>query len=110
MGSSSNSSKDDFSVLVLASDLGVDARPFLTHQEPEDNWYDCASDPPPSEEQDFAHLDSLQFLRLESGSDKLGNRIFRIVGKYFPGNFSKPNIIYLLCSVSRLLFSVCSVL
>ncbi|KAH0682429.1 hypothetical protein KY290_020995 [Solanum tuberosum] len=84
MGSSSTSSKDDFSVLVLASDLGIDARPFLTHQEPEDSWYDCTSDPPPSEEQDFAHLDSLQFLRLESGSDKLGNRIFRIVGKYFP--------------------------
>ncbi|XP_055800591.1 uncharacterized protein LOC129870037 [Solanum dulcamara] len=83
MGSSSTSSKDDFSVLVLASDLGIDGRPFLNHQEPEDSWYDCTSDPPSSEEQDFAHLDSLQFLRLESGSDKLGNRIFRIVGKYF---------------------------
>ncbi|KAJ8565116.1 hypothetical protein K7X08_001576 [Anisodus acutangulus] len=81
----SSSSKDNFSVLVLASDLGIDARPFLTHQEPEheESWHDCPSDLPSSEEQEFAHLDSLQFFRLESGSDKSGNRIFRIVGKYF---------------------------
>ncbi|KAL3625579.1 hypothetical protein CASFOL_031033 [Castilleja foliolosa] len=29
-------------------------------------------------------LEALQFLRLERGSHKSGNRIFRIVGKYFP--------------------------
>lgn len=81
MGSSSSVNDDDFSVLVLASDLGMDARPFLTHhQQPEETWYDCPSD----EDQDFAHLDSLHFFRLESGSDKSGYRIFRIVGKYFP--------------------------
>ncbi|KAK4721454.1 hypothetical protein R3W88_011687 [Solanum pinnatisectum] len=89
MGSSSTTSKDDFSVLVLASDLGIDAQPFLTHQEPKDSWYDCTSDLPSSEEQDFAHINSRQFLRLESGSDKLGNRIFRIVGKYFSGLFTR---------------------
>ncbi|XP_009764367.1 uncharacterized protein LOC107795431 [Nicotiana tabacum] len=77
--SCSNSSKDDFSVLVLASDLGIDARPFLT--QPEESWHDCPSHLPSSEEQDF---DFLQFFRLEPGSDKAGNRIFRIVGKYFP--------------------------
>ncbi|CAN4089844.1 unnamed protein product [Withania somnifera] len=77
---SSSTSNDDFSVLVLASDLGIDARPFLTHQQPEETWYDCPSS---DDDQDFAHLDSLHFFRLESGSDKSGHRIFRIVGKYF---------------------------
>ncbi|KAK2652002.1 hypothetical protein Ddye_011858 [Dipteronia dyeriana] len=76
MGSSTS---DDFSVVVLASDLGIDARPFLTHQEePEEDWQDCVAS-----DEDFSDLDSLQFFRLE-GSDKSGNRIFRIVGKYFP--------------------------
>ncbi|KAM3280694.1 protein GDAP2 [Capsicum chacoense] len=80
MGSSSNSN-DDFSVFVLASDLGIDARPFLTRPE-EDTWYDCPDHD--DDHQDFAHLDSLQFFQLQSGSDKSGRRIFRIVGKYFP--------------------------
>ncbi|KAK3218010.1 hypothetical protein Dsin_011980 [Dipteronia sinensis] len=76
MGSSSS---DDFSVVVLASDLGIDARPFLTHkEEPEEDWHDCVAS-----DEDFSDLESLQFFRLE-GSDKSGNRIFRIVGKYFP--------------------------
>ncbi|KAL3625557.1 hypothetical protein CASFOL_031011 [Castilleja foliolosa] len=85
MGSSSS---DDFSVLVLASDLGVDARPFLSHAPPleEDNWHDCPSYLLSADDQnlDFSDLEALQFLRLERGSDKSGNRIFRIVGKYFP--------------------------
>ncbi|GFY96154.1 SEC14 cytosolic factor family protein [Actinidia rufa] len=76
MGSSTS---EDFSVLVLASDLGVDARPFLSQSDaaPEENWHDCP-------DEDFSDLEALQFFRLETGSDKSGNRIFRIVGKYFP--------------------------
>ncbi len=88
----SSSTDDDFSVLVLASDLGIDARPFLAHEERQqaqdqdpDNWHDCAqvfvSD------EDFSDLDALQFFSSE-GSDKLGNRILRIVGKCFPGNLT----------------------
>ncbi|KAA8518043.1 hypothetical protein F0562_015537 [Nyssa sinensis] len=84
MGSSST---DDFSVVVLASDLGIDARPFLSSTDrdaevPEENWHDC-----PSyfiSDEDFSDLDALQFFRLERGSNKSGNRIFRIVGKYLP--------------------------
>ncbi|XP_011078925.1 ganglioside-induced differentiation-associated protein 2 [Sesamum indicum] len=84
-----SSSSDDFSVMVLASDLGIDARPFLSHspQPPEeDNWHDCPSYLPSADDQnlDFSDLDALQFLRLERGSDKAGNRILRVVGKYFP--------------------------
>lgn len=76
---------DDFSVLVLASDLGVDARPFLNHQEQEEeeSWHDCSQYP--STDEDFSDLELLQFLTLH-GSDKNGNRILRIVGKYYPGN------------------------
>ncbi|CAJ1914525.1 unnamed protein product [Sphenostylis stenocarpa] len=76
-------SSEDFSVVVLASDLGVDARPFLEHQQQqeEDNWHDCSQYLFPDE--DFNDLDQLQFLRLQ-GTDKNSNRILRIVGKYFP--------------------------
>ncbi|XVF07132.1 hypothetical protein REPUB_Repub06bG0112200 [Reevesia pubescens] len=81
MGSSSN---DDFSVVVLASDLGTDARPFLTNQDTgikdQDNWHDCSQD---FSDEDFSDLDFLHFFRFQ-GSDKSGNRIFRIVGKHFP--------------------------
>ncbi|XP_052172449.1 uncharacterized protein LOC127788339 [Diospyros lotus] len=83
MGDSTSSRSEDFSVLVLASDLGIDARPFLNPSDREggeEQWYDC----PSADEQDYSDLDALQFFRLESGSDKSGNRIFRIVGKYFP--------------------------
>lgn len=92
---SSSPPTDDFSVLVLASDLGIDATPFLTNRErdikeeddqgPED-WHDCSQDL--LSDEDFSDLDLLQFFRLE-GSDKCGNRIFRIVGKYFPGKYEK---------------------
>ncbi|GFY98165.1 SEC14 cytosolic factor family protein [Actinidia rufa] len=70
MGSSTS---DDFSVLVLASDLGVDARPFLSPSDAshEENWHDCP-------DEDFSDLEALQF--------------FRIVGKYFPdGHLSEAN-------------------
>lgn len=80
---------EDFSVVVLASDLGVDARSLLSPAErrarvaedaaaeaPEE-WHDCS-------EEDFSDLIALQVLRFE-GLDKSGNRILRIVGKYFPG-------------------------
>ncbi|KAM7257890.1 hypothetical protein ACFE04_013631 [Oxalis oulophora] len=76
---------DDYSVMVLASDLGIDARPFLLNdnreeeQQEEDNWHDCVQD----DDEDFSDLQLLQFFHLQ-GSDKHGNRIFRIVGKYFP--------------------------
>ncbi|KAL6987247.1 hypothetical protein U1Q18_012998 [Sarracenia purpurea var. burkii] len=83
------STSEDFSVLVLASDLGVDARPFLSPSErereslpAEENWHDCPSHL--ASDEDFSDLDALHFFRLEHGSDKSGNRIFRIVGKYFP--------------------------
>ncbi|XP_075508848.1 uncharacterized protein LOC142545506 [Primulina tabacum] len=81
-----SSASKDFSVVVLASDLGVDARPFLSPPESveaeEENWHDCPSLLTPSD--DFSDLDALQFFRLESGSDKSGYPILRIVGKYFP--------------------------
>lgn len=81
-----SSSSDDFSVVVVASDLGIDARSLLANQDraadEQDDWFDCAPQFSSSDE-DFSDLDFLQFFRLE-GSDKFGNRIFRIVGKYFP--------------------------
>lgn len=96
MASSSPPSTDDFSVFVLASDLGIDARPFLSNQQREesqsevvemeeeaDEWHDCSQYLNPDE--DFSDLEFLQFFRLQ-GSDRAGSRIFRIVGKYFPGN------------------------
>lgn len=80
------SSSEDFSVVVLASDLAVDARPFLFHQEQqqqqeEENWHDCSQYLSPDE--DFSDLEQLQFITLQ-GSDKNGSRIIRIVGKYYP--------------------------
>ncbi|EPS74179.1 hypothetical protein M569_00575, partial [Genlisea aurea] len=75
MGSSSS---DNFSVLVLASDLGVDARPFLNNNPPETENRSSEL-----QNHDFSDLDALGFLRLEKGCDIHGNRIFRIVGKYF---------------------------
>lgn len=87
-----SSSPEDFSVVVLASDLGIDARPFLSHPpaSEEDNWHDCPSSLPSADDQnlDFSDLDALNFFRLECGFDNSGNRIFRIVGKYLPGNSS----------------------
>lgn len=88
------SKSEDFSVLVLASDLGIDARPFLTNREREvesqDNWHDCSQHLPSDE--DFSDLDLLQFFRIQ-GSDKSGNRIVRIVGKYFPGKQNTPSML-----------------
>lgn len=93
------SSREDFSVVVLASDLGIDARPFLTNQEREveeqENWYDCPQNLIADE--DFSDLELLQFFRVQ-GHDKSGNRIFRIVGKYFPGKQTDPTI--LICYYS----------
>lgn len=88
MGSSSAagqtaSSDDDYSVLVLASDLGVDARPFLSVSDraaTDENFQDCPAYLP---DEDFSDLDALQIFRVQ-GSDRAGNRLFRIVGKYFP--------------------------
>ena len=81
-------SPEEFSVLVLASDLGIDARPFLDAQaqieEQDENWHDCSQY---LSDEDFSDLDLLQFIRIQ-GSDKSGNRILRIVGKYLPGNYS----------------------
>ncbi|XWS43077.1 hypothetical protein CRYUN_Cryun16bG0070400 [Craigia yunnanensis] len=98
-----SSSNDDLSVVVLASDLGIDARPFSANQdreiEDQDNWHDCSQD---LSDEDFSDLDFLQFFRLQ-GSDKSGNRIFRIVGKYFPapvisGERLKRYIFHKICS------------
>lgn len=74
------SDRGEFSVLVLGSDLTVDARSFLEPLIPEEQevWHDCL------EEEDFSDIEQLQTVRLE-GTDKHGNRIIRIVGKFFPG-------------------------
>ncbi|XP_061367581.1 uncharacterized protein LOC133310634 [Gastrolobium bilobum] len=77
-------SSEDFSVVVLASDLAVDARPFLAHEEreeEEERWHECSQHLSPNE--DFSDLDLLQFIRFQ-GSDKNSNRILRVVGKYYP--------------------------
>ncbi|XP_072977740.1 uncharacterized protein [Typha angustifolia] len=85
-------SGEDFSVLVLASDLGVDARSLLSPEERRrvsegdeggggEVWHDCPS--LLAGDEDFSDLEALQAFRVE-GSDKSGNRILRIVGKYFP--------------------------
>lgn len=106
MASSSSPSSDDFSVFVLASDLGIDARPFLSNQQREesqsevveieeeaDDWQDCSQYLYPDE--DFSDLEFLQFFRLQ-GADRAGNRIFRVVGKYFPGN---PSFWKSICAI-----------
>lgn len=108
---SGNSSSDDFSVFVLASDLGIDARPFLSNQQGEDSqeaagvedhedWHDCSQYLSPDE--DFSDLELLQFFRLQ-GSDRAGNPIFRIIGKYFPapvvsGERLKKYVFHKICS------------
>ncbi|XP_068660221.1 uncharacterized protein [Aristolochia californica] len=76
-------SSEDFSVLVLASDLGVDGRSLLQAADQREVWHDCPSTFLPDDGEDFSDLDALQLLRVE-GSDKSGNRILRVVGKYFP--------------------------
>ncbi|KAK1316204.1 hypothetical protein QJS10_CPA05g00777 [Acorus calamus] len=89
-------SSEDMSVVILASDLGIDARSFLSPEERDEAaevWHDCPP-PPPLADADFSDLEALQAFRVE-GSDRSGNRIFRIVGKYFPGcvvvsNFFDP--------------------
>ncbi|XP_050227059.1 uncharacterized protein LOC126676810 [Mercurialis annua] len=100
---------DDFSVFVLASDLGIDATPFLTEpnqteieidDQDNENWHDCSQYLLPDE--DFSDLDLLQFFRLQ-GSDKSGNRIFLVVGKCFPaqiisGERLKKYIFHKICS------------
>ncbi|KAF4373606.1 hypothetical protein CsatB_016164 [Cannabis sativa] len=98
-----SSSSDDFSVFVLASDLGMDARPFLENQDEEiehqENWHDC---PQYLSDEDFSDLELLQFFLIQ-GLDKSGNRIVRIVGKYFPAPIVsaerlKRYIVHKLCS------------
>ena len=91
-------SSEDFSVVAVASEHGVDARPFLEHdqQQEEENWHDCSQYLSPDE--DFSDLDQLQFLRLQ-GSDKNSNRILRIVGKYFPGTPSSTQPILVISCV-----------
>lgn len=64
------SSSDDFSVVV-------------SQQPREEVWHDFRSSLVIDGE-DFSDLDLLQAFRVE-GCDKHGNRIFRIVGKFFPG-------------------------
>ncbi|KAF9593942.1 hypothetical protein IFM89_026185 [Coptis chinensis] len=84
MGSSSRVN-DDFSVVVVASDLGIDARSLLSPSEriqEDDNFHDCQSYLLNNDD-DFSDLDLLQAF-LVQGLDKSGNRILRIVGKYFP--------------------------
>ncbi|KAK6945193.1 CRAL-TRIO lipid binding domain [Dillenia turbinata] len=69
-----SSSSDDFSVVVLASDLGIGHRPFLSpsEREEEENWHDC---PSYLSDEDFSDLEALQFFRLQ-GSDKYATVFF----------------------------------
>ena len=89
MGSTPN----DFSVIILPSECGIDSRPLLADKgkdkesEEAENWHDCVQNL--SSDEDFSDLDLLQFVRLE-GSDKAGNRILRVVGKYYPGKAAIP--------------------
>ncbi|KAI3750337.1 hypothetical protein L2E82_20971 [Cichorium intybus] len=92
--------RDEFKVVVVPSDRhGIDPRPLTSSEATaEENWHDCPSDLAYNDDE-FPALDALQFFRLESSSDKSGNRIFRIVGKYFPapvihGEWLKKYIIY----------------
>ncbi|RXH76804.1 hypothetical protein DVH24_019692 [Malus domestica] len=93
MGSSA--AGEDFSVVVLVSDLGIDARLFLNHQdreiEEQENWYNCPQNL--ISDEDFSDLELLQFFRVQ-GHDKLGNRIFRIDGtewdEAFRSTFGAP--------------------
>ncbi|KAB2609760.1 ganglioside-induced differentiation-associated-protein 2 [Pyrus ussuriensis x Pyrus communis] len=65
MGSSA--AGEDFSVVVLASDLGIDARPFLNHQdreiEEQENWYNCPQNL--ISDEDFSDLELLYADRLK---------------------------------------------
>ncbi|KAI4386550.1 hypothetical protein MLD38_004477 [Melastoma candidum] len=97
---SSSNDPGDFSVMVLASDLAIDARPFLSEPEREEKWHDCSQFLSPDE--DFSDLDFLQFFSL-GGSDKAGNRIIRVIGKHFPapvvsGDRLKRYIFHKICS------------
>ncbi|XP_078441980.1 SEC14 cytosolic factor family protein / phosphoglyceride transfer family protein [Wolffia australiana] len=86
--------RKDFSVVVLASDLGMDAQSFLAPLLPpslgpgdggdpsEEVWHECDESLGDSGE-DFSDIEALQAFRVE-GCDRDGNRIFRIVGKFFP--------------------------
>ncbi|KAJ8760014.1 hypothetical protein K2173_010870 [Erythroxylum novogranatense] len=88
-------------ILALASDLGIDARPFLAAQEtvgvqitreedePEENWHDCSQDI--LSDEDFSDLDLLQFIRLQ-GSDKSRNRIVRVVGNTVQKEENSPGV------------------
>ncbi|KAI3819930.1 hypothetical protein L1987_13783 [Smallanthus sonchifolius] len=93
--------REEFKVVVVPSDrYGVDPRPLTSSESTttDDKWHNCPSHLTYDDEE-FPALDALQFFRLESGSDKSGNRIFRFVGKYFPapvigGEWLKKYIIY----------------
>lgn len=75
--------EEDFNVVVVPSDrYGVDPRPLTTTTE--DTWHDCPSDPAYNDEE-FPALDALKFFRIEPASDNSGNRIIRVIGRYFPG-------------------------
>ncbi|KAJ7563372.1 hypothetical protein O6H91_03G107400 [Diphasiastrum complanatum] len=78
----SNSTCQDSSLLVLASDLVVDADSFGFSGNAKclDNNDSAAS---MADNDDFKDLEELQVLRVE-GCDREGRRIVRIVGKFYP--------------------------
>ncbi|XP_042485598.1 ganglioside-induced differentiation-associated protein 2-like isoform X2 [Macadamia integrifolia] len=87
------SSSEDFSVVVLASDLGVDTRPFLlASSEGKENWNDFSAY---LSDEDFSDLDALQIFRVE-GTDNNGNRIFRIIAPVVSGERVKKYIFHKL--------------
>ncbi|CAM6111184.1 unnamed protein product [Calypogeia fissa] len=72
---------DDSGLLVLGSDLVVDASMFLTSSTASTSGSQSATEK--SSMEDYSDLDELQFLRLE-GVDRQQRRIVRIVGKFLP--------------------------
>ena len=87
--SKSGGANGDQSLIVLASDLVVEPRPFgLTsthssvHEVPDSDFQDCVGGH--GGDDDFSDLDQLEVLRRE-GFDVKGRQIVRIVGKFLPG-------------------------
>ncbi|KAM1079702.1 hypothetical protein ACFX13_014726 [Malus domestica] len=99
MGSSA--AGEDFSVVVLVSDLGIDARLFLNHQdreiEEQENWYNCPQNL--ISDEDFSDLELLQFFPPVVSADRLKRCIFHNLRSELPeGPYS---IVYMHSTVQK---------
>ncbi|KAI8015366.1 hypothetical protein LOK49_LG05G03744 [Camellia lanceoleosa] len=87
------STSDDFSVVVLALDLRIGARPLLSFIDgqrgapPQENWHDCPSDFLSSDD-DFSDLDSPGTLLFPS--QKQINKIHLMMMSAVMGRTQKP--------------------